>query len=526
MVTSWDIELSESSDHYQVQSLHYLASDDYLCVIFLSGDIVIVRQDAPDSGNKIEIVGTIDDGVLAAAWSPDDELLVIMTGKQSLLFMTRTFDVLATVPLTIGDLALSKQVSVGWGKAETQFRGKRAHAMRDPTVPEHVDEGVLSPLDNGKVELSWRGDGAFIAVSSVDEGRRRTVRVYTREGQIESVGEAVDGLEEAIAWQPSGSIIASVQRFDDHAEIVFFERNGLRHGQFSLRESKEDLLKEHSTIRLEWNIDSTILAVIFKSKVQLWTTKNYHWYLKQEIFLDLVLANADLPIVAWNPEKANTLAIISLDSALFINLASTIVSGSTQSPYDFGSVAVTDGKKLNLTPLRFANIPPPMYQHTIESQAQVIHSAFDPMSSKVAILTHKDVQVWSWKPQPGGAIEPSLLAKDLIIQGYPKQVTFLGESVVCVLTDSFGRSSITTSKLGETGLAETEELYHGSPIAWMLPSTNGQDIFVVTTSGEVLKLDTESLNHTVPSGHVSANSTYAEVIAHKGEVCSDWTSTF
>jgi hypothetical protein len=42
---------------------------------------------------------------------------------------------------------------------------------------------------------------------------------------------------------------------------VFFERNGLRHGEFTLRESDE-----HKIIELQWNSDSSILAVWLQVK--------------------------------------------------------------------------------------------------------------------------------------------------------------------------------------------------------------------------------------------------------------------
>lgn len=34
--------------------------------------------------------------------------------------------------------------------------------------------------------------------------------------------------------RPSGSLIASTQRRPNKHDVVFFERNGLRHGEFSL----------------------------------------------------------------------------------------------------------------------------------------------------------------------------------------------------------------------------------------------------------------------------------------------------
>ena len=244
----------------------------------------------------IEIVGSIDAGVAAARWSPDEELLAVSTKADTVVFMSRTFDGVAQVSMTAEDLQASKHVSVGWGKKETQFKGKGARAMRDPTIPEKVDEGVLSEHDDGRSTISWRGDGAFVAVNTIEGGRRRVIRVYSREGVLDGVSEPVDGLESSLSWRPAGNLIAGIQRLTDRKNVVFFERNGLRHGQFTLR-NVEDSYSDDICPGLEWNVDSTVLAVIYPGTIQLWTTSNYSWYLKQEVRTEPTRT------FTWHPEK-------------------------------------------------------------------------------------------------------------------------------------------------------------------------------------------------------------------------------
>ena len=229
--------------------------------------------------------------------------------------MTPDFEITSEVSLSSSDISQHiNQVSVGWGRAETQFRGLRAkNAPRDPTLPEKVDQGVLSPRDDGKVRLHWRGDGECLACSRVEEGMdrppRRVVRVYTRDGQLESFSEPIDGLEGVLSWRPSGNWVATVQRNDDDdAQVVFLERNGLRHGGFPLRKSGSQIRQ------LTWNSDSSILAVLLHDRIQLWTMTNYEWQLKQEIVM--IRENEDPNYEAiWHPEKpfilfTNTAGII------------------------------------------------------------------------------------------------------------------------------------------------------------------------------------------------------------------------
>lgn len=286
-------------------SLHYFSDTATACLVLEGGDIVIVQEPSGPEEVHIEIMGSIDAGITAARWSPDEELLIITTKADAVVFMSRSFDGIAEATMTSEDLSASKHVSVGWGKKETQFQGKGAKAkgLRDPTIPEKIDEGNLSPNDDGRTSVSWRGDGAYVAINSTDAASRRVIRVYTRDGVLDGVSEPVDGMEGALSWRPAGNLMAGIQRFSDHIDVVFFEKNGLRHGQFTLR-STVPLDDPNIRISLEWNSDSTVLAVSFADTVQLWTMGNYHWYLKQELLL-----RSPCSQLSWHPEKALRLSI-------------------------------------------------------------------------------------------------------------------------------------------------------------------------------------------------------------------------
>lgn len=95
-----------------------------------------------------------------------------------------------------------------------------------------------------------------------------------------------------MAWRPSGNLIAGTQRLPHRHDVVFFERNGLRHGEFTLPFAQGEV----QVLELGWNCDSSILAIWISplptagqeagenpmTYLQLWTCSNYHWYLKQE----------------------------------------------------------------------------------------------------------------------------------------------------------------------------------------------------------------------------------------------------
>ena len=370
LIASWDASPPNPDlESDSVLNLHHFSDIQTTCLVLAGGDLILVRESPADGEDKIEIVGSVDAGISAAEWSPDEELLAITTKASTLLFMTRDFDNVADVMMEQSDLRVSNHVDVGWGKKETQFKGKKARALRDPTVPENVDEGFLSSADTGGTTISWRGDGGYLAVNSIIEvepSTRRLIRVYSREGVLDSVSEPVNGLEDALSWRPAGNLLASVQRLDGLLRVVFFEKNGLRHGSFDLRLSQAEAMNWGSEISLRWNVDSSVLAVCFIDRVQLWTMGNYHYYLKQEILLESEKVSVDRPLESlnWHPEKGlhfvfsaqgrrmlcvfgsgRLVLISSTDHVERLAYASIVPHHPLTPPYDYGTIAVIDGSK-------------------------------------------------------------------------------------------------------------------------------------------------------------------------------------
>ncbi|KAF1991047.1 putative killer toxin sensitivity protein [Aulographum hederae CBS 113979] len=391
----------------KILCLQYFAETSTVCLVLAGGDIVVVREEPLPGQDLVEIVGSVDVGIRAAAWSPDEELLAICTQAGTFLSMSRDFEGIADIKFSPDDIKASNHVSVGWGKKETQFQGKRAKALRDPTVPEHVDEGLPSEYDDSDVSISWRGDGAFVAVNSIENGKRRMIRVYSREGVLDSVSEPVDYLEGTLSWRPAGNLIAGIQRLEEQIKVVFFERNGLRHGEFSLRQSPKDATDWRGPITLKWNSDSSVLAVCFRGGVQLWTMGNYHYYLKQEI-----RRTGDQTVrpvqVQWHPERPLKLVIEESKCTHNLEYAFNVVDSTILPPNDHGTVVVIDGNTAKLTPLRFANIPPPMSLHEAVAELPIIDAAIN-SSARTLVLLHRDgLGVYDYDPEAKPILPPRL----------------------------------------------------------------------------------------------------------------------
>ncbi|TPX36697.1 hypothetical protein SmJEL517_g01227 [Synchytrium microbalum] len=362
----------------EIVALQYLPESQSVFVALKGGDICLIATVDGRLGDQHEVVGTVEGGILCSSWSPDGDLLSIVTGRWTLLLMSRDYDVISEVAIHVNEAGEDAQVALGWGKKETQFHGSAGKAAAAIKKPDIVN--ALSPDDDNKPRLSWRGDAQYLSCSVIDEVMmRRVVRVYSREGVLQSTSEAVEGLECVLSWRPSGNLIASTQCIKDRHDVVFFERNGLRHGEFELRQPHATKVRE-----LAWNADSTILAVWLErddqdsnqpsSVIQLWTTMNYHWYLKQEIN---ALPGDSFVGLTWDPEVLYRLHLVQ-KSGIYrqIEVAYDTFTSTSLNPNSPATVAVIDGTNLLITPFRHLNIPPPMSAFTVSLPVAAVNIAF------------------------------------------------------------------------------------------------------------------------------------------------------
>lgn len=215
------------------------------------------------------------------------------------------------------------------------------------------------------------------------------MRVWQREDvSVESVGEkgaATSGApatlvgagreDVPLAWQPRGALIAAAARADDGSDIndriIFYERNGLRRGDFAI--PGED---EARVTSLAWSADSACLGVAVRyaktgeRAVQIWTRSNMHWYLKHETRYD---ASEGKVCMEWDLESGSTLRAYTERGLLerFNLFWETTVS-------DCGTCAVVDGDALLITPMFRTPIPPPLCAAKIVFDAPVVAAAFKP----------------------------------------------------------------------------------------------------------------------------------------------------
>uniref|UniRef100_A0A8C1Q8T7 Elongator complex protein 1 n=1 Tax=Cyprinus carpio TaxID=7962 RepID=A0A8C1Q8T7_CYPCA len=337
-----------------VVAIQDLPDQESVCVATGSGDVILYNLNT----SQLECVGSVESGLTGMTWSPDQELVTLTTGQETIIMMTKDFEPITEVAINQDDFGEGKFITVGWGKKETQFHGSEGKQAHRSALPNQL----AAP------RITWRGDGQFFAVSTVcPQTGARKVRIWNRECVLQATSEVVNGLEQPLCWRPSGSLIASTQRHPNKHSVVFMEKNGLLHGDFNLPFGKEQVkVKE-----LLWNSDSTVLAVWMEdlkpgenehpnTYIQLWTVGNYHWYLKQSLHFGSEPLRA-LACVCWDPEKPLRLHLLTRGWVSYTYDWGWSTDRSHGTDYhDNANVAVIDGDKILLTTFRQCVIPPPM----------------------------------------------------------------------------------------------------------------------------------------------------------------------
>lgn len=331
----------------------FCSTTDRIIVGLRSGDIIALRD------NTYEEFGSVSCGLLAFEPSPDGEFIVLVTGESKLLLLqTDLGSVLAERDLYDSYCSYNDaRLNVGWGKKETQFHGS---AGKQAALTREVIQETLLPNDDGKIRISWRQDGEYFACSFVhrkmEKGvnitSHREILIFQRDSLKPTIKEPCEGLGWALAWRSDGSLIASVQKRSKSQWVIFFENNGLRHGQFQVPDMDNDIAE------LYWNCNGNILAVLMSNnRLDLWTCQNYRWYLKLSIPCTI---EDKLEKIRWSTNDPLSFYIL-FEASFARYILKQKIDRSPCDLKDFSSlVAVVDNSKVSLTPFAIANVPPPM----------------------------------------------------------------------------------------------------------------------------------------------------------------------
>ncbi|XP_045484164.1 putative elongator complex protein 1 [Pieris rapae] len=363
----WSKDLSEiSSLRNSPVNAAYLSLVNTLSIGLSNGEIFGMTE----TGANLELKGICEDGILAFEWSHDQESLALVTKDYRVIVMSCTYDVVNQVELLTEEFGAKEFITVGWGKKETQFHGSEgkhaAKAKSDFFVDKHA-------LINNQVLISWKYHGSLFAVGFTMEGIRR-FKVFDRGGKLLYTSERQQGLEANLGWRPSGNTIATTQTLKDKYVVTFFEKNGLKHGEFEI-----PVIENIEVQKVLWSQDSEILTLVCKElkdrtpKVLLFTSSNYHWYLKQTLTFS---GHSKISQIMWDngfdTSNNKTLHILFKNGCYYTYSWVWDVDHSTgKCIKDDAVVSVIDGKKLLVSSFRQSVVPPPMANLEMETDTYI-----------------------------------------------------------------------------------------------------------------------------------------------------------
>ncbi|XP_057324154.1 putative elongator complex protein 1 [Microplitis mediator] len=356
--------------------MEYWSDNETIYCAYSNGKLLKISL---DEQIEIEVAAVMDEGINCMQLSPDQELLVLVTNNHHVFTTTSSLSIMSEVDLMADDFGEKQFVTAGWGHKETQFHGSegKAAAKAKAVIDPKTDK------DSKRSWITWRGDGSLFAVSFFNEKiGARLFKIFNRKGVLQYTSELTHRLEEMIAWKPSGNYIAGTQRLDDKYVVALFEKNGLKHREFTLPFSPADF----DVKSLRWSPDSDILVIECKSAddnqqfLQLWTVNNYHWYLKQSIPFT---RENPLLYYTWStaPHAHKRLMVLTKNTFVNYSFRWTINHSRGTSAGDKSVVGVIDGDKILLTGFKMGIVPPPSCHKSLQIDCAINECIFAPSSS-------------------------------------------------------------------------------------------------------------------------------------------------
>jgi len=378
------------------------------------------RVGAMEDGS--ECIGSFENGLECGKWSPDGEVLALVT------FSCDDEDDGNKIS-NHTDLALKVPILMTMNTQYEILSEVRLDSCLFPVDSDNTGR-FLHP---NAILLCWRPDSSSLAVSTMDAVDNnkvlRRIRTYHRTTlQIISLSKEEDGSGRDIPyllplepiWAPAqcshyvGAAqssrplnMKSTRARPNNLKIAFLEPNGLRHGECKIQNTVAEKTDKEDLTGIAFNSEGDLLAVISKvnatckasnqqyeyGKVQLYHRSNYHWYLKYEVRYDgkgsppsvvsRIQFSDDDPykiVVALNRQQESTLEWREYS---FRWDASTVYCCNTNLPTSSAVLAtVIDGRLLNFSPLDKAIIPPPMCACSLEFPAPVIEITSVPFSNE------------------------------------------------------------------------------------------------------------------------------------------------
>ncbi|EGG24079.1 elongation protein 1 [Cavenderia fasciculata] len=158
------------SEGAEIVSMQFIPDCESVCVASSKGDILMYNVVT----SQLECVGIIGSGIVAMSWSPDYELLILATESNTLVQMTKDWDILNEVAIDslLPGNKLTANIITNSNLPQAQY-SKAQFAQSTLDKPNNNNEKTQSISFTPKI--SWRGDGQYFVCSAYDEKSGRVM---------------------------------------------------------------------------------------------------------------------------------------------------------------------------------------------------------------------------------------------------------------------------------------------------------------------------------------------------------------
>lgn len=150
---------------------------------------------------------------------------------------------------------------------------------------------------------------------------------------------------------------------------------------------------------------------------------------------------------------------------------------------------------LKLTPLRVANVPPPMSLHTLALLRKPVDVAISKAGNLMAVLSDYDIAIYSLGIDKRPLPKPSLLWRsDAIKDHCPRHVSFIGDDQIYVLTDRWDEQrSYLWRREGEELLTQGP-IMEVESVSLLTSSVDLDTLYLQSQNGALHKVSTDEAN--------------------------------
>lgn len=379
MVAWWPLQQAQGTE---AVSMNYIQEIAGLCIAFSNGVVIRYSNESESEGkfarshylgdDQIEEIACVPDRIITGSWSPNEEYFIVIEGEGKLVVYNTLFDIVSSVNLDDND--------------------------------ETFKEGQEITSENSSIQsakITWKSDSRIFAVNySINGGFKcltRDINMNIIKGPARADKETIDPKDRnvssvserpikemalPVSMMPNGSLIAGFQTGKDDSgnkisEIIFWEKNGLRHGEIVLPKFSGYLpIVKDLKFNSDWNFlaayidfegDRASDPMMPQKQIIILHRSNYHWFIKKSVDL---IENIDIVDFHWLQNKKNQMMIIDQESNFMFYEFHMLYQTSSDVGYrSFDNLSYTaniDFTKVLVTPFRKLVIPPPMSEKEIE----------------------------------------------------------------------------------------------------------------------------------------------------------------